>query len=83
MGAYLPVTDMWSLPIVHKYDKPTNVLANFKYYNRYVATVYCPRYLNMPINFGTICSNFILVAVCCVCTINGNYDSTSDFHSQQ
>ena len=44
MGAYPPATDMRSLPIVRKYDKPTNVLANFEYYNRYVATVYCPGY---------------------------------------
>jgi len=44
MGAYPPATDMRSLPIVRKYDKPANVLANFKYYNRYVTTVYCPGY---------------------------------------
>src|SRR6202034_3474936 len=39
-GAYLPAMNMWSLPIVHKYDMYTNVLANFKYYNKYVATAY-------------------------------------------
>ena len=39
MGAYPPAMDMQTLPIVHKYVKPTNVLANFKYYNRYVATM--------------------------------------------
>jgi hypothetical protein len=38
MGAYPPATDMRTLPIVRKYVTPANVLANFKYYNRYVAT---------------------------------------------
>ena len=45
MGAYPPATDMRSLPIVCKYDKPANVLANFKYYNRYVVSTYCSGYL--------------------------------------
>ena len=44
MGAYPPATDMRTLPIVRKYVTPANVLANFKYYNRYVATVYCSGY---------------------------------------
>ena len=45
MGAYLLATNMWSLPIVRKYNMHANVLANFKYYNRYVATAYCSGYL--------------------------------------
>src|ERR1700683_3040998 len=44
-GTYLPATNMQSLPIVYKYDIHANVLANFKYYNRYVATAYCSGYL--------------------------------------
>src|ERR1700691_3432794 len=44
-GTHLPATNMWSLPIVHKYDMHTNVLANFKYYNRYEAPAYCSGYL--------------------------------------
>ena len=44
-GTYLPATNMQSLLIVYKYDIHANVLANFKYYNRYVATAYCSGYL--------------------------------------
>ena len=40
-GTYLPTTNMQSLPIVHKYDMHANVLANSKYYKRYVPTAYC------------------------------------------
>ena len=44
-GAYLLAMNMRSLPIVRKYDMHANVLANFKYYNKYVATAYCSGYL--------------------------------------
>ena len=44
LGAYQPVTDMWGMPSVHKYDIYANVSAKFKWYNRYVIIVYCSRY---------------------------------------
>jgi hypothetical protein len=53
-GTYLPTKNMWSLPIVHKYDMHANVLAISKYSNRYVITAYCSGCLKYAHKLGSI-----------------------------
>ena len=64
LGTYQLVTDMWGMPIVHKYDIHANVSAKFKWYSRYVIIVYCSEYFKYV---QGLYGDFLLFTVCHVC----------------
>ena len=55
-GAYLPETNMQGMHILRKYVGRTNVLANFKQGNTYMAIFYCSKYLKY--------ANALLIHMC-------------------